>query len=54
MRKKSLDPSLCSRLDKTTLKGFDEVARKYRVKKTSLLKEKVKHLIRISSSKNLF
>ena len=45
-RKTTLDPSLSTRLDETTLQQFDDLARKYGVSKASLLRETVKDLIR--------
>ena len=45
-RKTTLDPSLSTRLDESTLAEFDSLAHKYGVSKASLLRETVKDLIR--------
>ena len=45
-RKTTMDPSLSTRLDETTLAEFDALARKYGVSKACLLRETVKDLIR--------
>ena len=41
-RKTTIDPSLSTRLDEDTLEEFVELARKYGVSKTSLLRETVR------------
>ena len=44
-RKTTLDPSLSTRLDESTLQEFDDRARIYGVSKASLLRATVKDLI---------
>jgi len=45
-RKTTLDPSLSTRLDESTLQEFDRLARHYGVSKASLLRDTVRDLIR--------